>query len=196
MSCLPGMPCYNSPVVKIVYPPGCDPTPHEVVSSDAVRYDGPNLPCTGVQNGDDLTTALEKIDTKICSEELVASIIQTISENEVLKAYFCELVSSCGPTTTTTTTQQVNYYYSVSSSSEVCSGGGTGIYYPGVIDCNTATLTNESGVLTTLPSIIYLGLIGGNNTVQFIRIEGETIEYHRISGCIPCSTTTTTTILV
>lgn len=104
MSCLPGMPCYNSPVVKIVYPPGCDPTPHETVSSEQVRYDGPNLSCTGIQNGDCLNAALEKIDTKICSTELVASIIQTIANNDVLKAYFCELVNSCAPTTTSTTT--------------------------------------------------------------------------------------------
>ena len=104
MSCLPGMPCYNSPVVKIVYPPGCDPTPHEVVSSEQVRYDGPNLSCTGVQNGDCLNTALEKIDQKICSDTFVAQIIETIENNPVLKAYFCQLVTSCIPTTTTTTT--------------------------------------------------------------------------------------------
>lgn len=104
MSCLPGMPCYNEPIVKIVYPPGCDPNPLPTVSSEQVHYTGPNLPCTGVQNGDCLNTVLEKIDTKICSDELVAAIIQTISNDDILKAYFCELVNSCIPTTTTTTT--------------------------------------------------------------------------------------------
>lgn len=104
MSCLPGMPCYNEPIVKIVYPPGCDPNPLPTVSSEQVHYAGPNLPCTGVQNGDCLNTVLEKIDTKICSDELVAAIIQTISNDDILKAYFCELVNSCIPTTTSTTT--------------------------------------------------------------------------------------------
>jgi hypothetical protein len=102
------MPCYNTPIVKIIYPPGCDPTPVPVISSDQVRYDGPNLSCTGVQTGDCLNTVLEKIDEKICSEELVASIIQTIANNDVLKAYFCQLVSSCSPTTTTTTSSSTS----------------------------------------------------------------------------------------
>lgn len=103
MSCLPGMPCFNSPVVKIVYPPGCDPTPVPIIGSDQVNYNGPNLPCTGIQTGNCLNTVLQKIDDKICSDQLVAQIIETIENNDVLKAYFCQLVSSCAHTTTTTT---------------------------------------------------------------------------------------------
>ena len=103
MACLPGMPCYGE-LVKIVYPKNCDPCLYFKFPSSKVNYDGPNLSCSGVQTGDCLNTVLEKIDTKICSEELVAQIIQTIETNDVLKAYFCQLVSSCSPTTTTTTT--------------------------------------------------------------------------------------------
>lgn len=103
MACLPGMPCYGE-LVKIVYPKNCDPCLYFKFPSSKVNYDGPNLSCSGVQTGDCLNTVLEKIDTKICSEELVAQIIQTIDNNEVLKAYFCQLVSSCSPTTTTTST--------------------------------------------------------------------------------------------
>lgn len=97
------MPCYGE-LVKIVYPKNCDPCLYFKFPSSKVNYDGPNLSCSGVQTGDCLNTVLEKIDTKICSEELVAQIIQTIDNNEVLKAYFCQLVSSCSPTTTTTST--------------------------------------------------------------------------------------------
>jgi hypothetical protein len=104
MSCLPGMPCYNSPVVKIVYPPGCDPTPVPTFYTEQIIYRGPNLPCTGVQEGDCLTDILSKIDGKICSDQLVSQIIQAIDNSPLLKAYFCQLVSSCPMMTTTTTT--------------------------------------------------------------------------------------------
>lgn len=106
MSCLPGMPCYG-PLVKITYPNGCDPYANRIIDSEFVEYSGDNLPCTGIQTCDSLTVALQKIDEKICSSELVAQIIQTISNDDILKAYFCQLVSSCPiviETTTTTTT--------------------------------------------------------------------------------------------
>lgn len=117
--------------------------------------------------------------------------------------------SSCiaAPTPTTTTTPTntptntptpsvtppaSNYYYSVTDS-VVCSGGGSGIYYPTLIDCSTATLTNETGVLTSLPSTIWLGPIEETNIVRFIRIEGATLEYHRNTNCVSCLTPTPTT---
>ena len=102
MACLPGMPCFG-PLVRVVYPTTCDPYANRIVSSDFVEYNGDNLSCTGIQNCDTLTVALQKIDNKICSDDFVAQIIQTIETNPVLKAYFCQLVSSCSPTTTTTT---------------------------------------------------------------------------------------------
>lgn len=103
MACLPGMPCFG-PLVKIVYPTSCDPFANRIIDSDHVEYQGDNLSCTGIQNCDTLTVALQKIDDKICSDTFVAQIIQTIANDDVLKAYFCQLVSECVPTTTTTTT--------------------------------------------------------------------------------------------
>lgn len=97
------MPCFG-PLVRVVYPPTCDPFANRIVSSDFVEYNGDNLSCTGIQNCDTLTIALQKIDNKICSDAFVAQIIQTIANDPVLLAYFCQLVSSCSPTTTTTST--------------------------------------------------------------------------------------------
>jgi hypothetical protein len=101
MACLPGMPCFG-PLVRVVYPPTCDPFANRIVSSDNVEYNGDNLSCTGIQNCDTLTVALQKIDNKICSDAFVAQIIQTIANDDVLLAYFCQLVYTCSPTTTTT----------------------------------------------------------------------------------------------
>jgi hypothetical protein len=62
-------------------PCGCsDPYSDKTASSD-VKYTGPNLPCTGIQTCDDLSTILQKMDQAICALQAVIA-----------------------PTTTTTTT--------------------------------------------------------------------------------------------
>jgi hypothetical protein len=103
MACLPGMPCYGQ-LTRIVYPKGCDPCLYVKTDAERVVYTGPNLSCTGIQNGDCLETALEKIDGRICSEELVSQILDTIANNPVLQAYLCNLISTCPATTSSTTT--------------------------------------------------------------------------------------------
>ena len=100
------MPCYES-VIKIVYPPGCEPQSFEIIDSNRVNYDGPNLSCTGIQTNDCLTVALQKLDEKICSDQFVEQIIQAIETNPTLKAYFCQVVTGCLPSTTTTSTTSI-----------------------------------------------------------------------------------------
>jgi len=97
MSCLPGMPCYDD--LRIAFPfmnMGDCQTPCNV--SARIIYNGPNLPCTGIQSTDSLEVALQKIDQRMCSEQFVAQIINTIKNDEILKEYFCQLVTSCLPT--------------------------------------------------------------------------------------------------
>lgn len=103
MACLPGMPCYGQ-LTKVVYPKGCDPCLYVTQDATKVIYNGSNLPCTGIQTGDCLEVALQKIDNKICSSDLVAQILQTIANDPTLGSYFCNLVNSCPTTTSTTTT--------------------------------------------------------------------------------------------
>jgi len=103
MSCLPGMPCYDA--YRIAFPFSCgDPCQSLCLTSDKIIYNGPNLACTGIQSQDNLEVALQKIDDRMCSDEFISHIIVAIEENPVLKAYFCQLVSTCSfePTTTTT----------------------------------------------------------------------------------------------
>jgi len=104
MSCLPGMPCYNA--YRIAYPFSCGGGYNNslCLTSDKIIYNGPNLACTGIQSQDNLEIALQKIDDRMCSDAFISHIIVAIEENPVLKAYFCQLVSSCPITTTTTTT--------------------------------------------------------------------------------------------
>lgn len=82
-------------------------------STDEIVYKGPNLTCTGINNCDTLTTAIEKINEYMCSIQMVQNIITTIVNNEILYNQFvtiinnsvdCETVWNCIDSTTTTTT--------------------------------------------------------------------------------------------
>jgi hypothetical protein len=83
-------------------------------STDDVVYKGPNLSCTGINNCDTLTTAIEKINDYMCSIELVQVILYNIVNNSTLYNQFttivnnsvdCQTVWDCiGNITTTTTT--------------------------------------------------------------------------------------------
>ena len=94
MSCLPGMPCHDA--YRIAFPfanSECCDTPCS--TSDKIIYNGQNLACTGIQSEDTVEVALQKIDNRLCSDEFISHIIVAIEENPVLKAYFCQLISSC-----------------------------------------------------------------------------------------------------
>lgn len=95
MACLPGMPCYSA--TSLVFPfldTGCGEST-SCFTSNKIIYNGPNLPCTGIQTMDTVEVAFQKIDERMCSDQFVSHIINTIENNPVLKAYFCQLVSSC-----------------------------------------------------------------------------------------------------
>lgn len=72
MSCLPGTPCYTVTTTSGCSSDPCYPT---TVNSNLVCYTGPNLSCTGINNGDSLTVSLQKIDNKVCevNETITAS---------------------------------------------------------------------------------------------------------------------------
>jgi hypothetical protein len=92
------MPCYeNTVTVYTTYPPGCGSgcSPVTTIGSDYIIYTGPNLPCSGVSNNDCLTTALQKIDTKICPAQLVNTILSVLETDAVARARFCAIVSGC-----------------------------------------------------------------------------------------------------
>jgi hypothetical protein len=163
----------------VVYPPTCDPYANRIVSSDFVEYNGDNLSCTGIQNCDTLTVALQKIDNKICSDNFVAQIIQTIANDPVLKAYFCQLVSSCSPTTTTSTTATPTTTTTTSSTSSTTTTTTSS-------STSTTTTTTTAGPTTTtttttcstagLIPLTFGGGILNTETEEFIDFTGGTVE--------------------
>lgn len=104
--CIPGMPCYDV-LIKTTYSNDCDPCANFVFDAEKVEYTGPNLPCTGINTCDTLETALQKIDDKICSEDLVAQILQAIKDDETLLFTFCNMVATCVSNMTTSTTTTI-----------------------------------------------------------------------------------------
>ena len=57
-----------------------DPCNTPPVGSNHVKYDGPNLPCTGILNCDSLSVSLQKIDEQICDlKSTVISLQQQIN---------------------------------------------------------------------------------------------------------------------
>lgn len=105
MSCHPGTPCYNGGTT--VYPKHCGVDPCYVykTNTDNTFYNSGNLPCTGVNTCDSLTTVLQKIDNKLCPENLALAILNAILNDSGLLNQFCTVVSNCQSTTTSTTTE-------------------------------------------------------------------------------------------
>lgn len=70
----------------------CNPCNSSMIGSNNVKYDGPNLPCTGVKTCENLTIVFEKIDEQICA--LKAAVVQLQQE----------IHNNSSSTTTSTTT--------------------------------------------------------------------------------------------
>lgn len=107
MACVPGTPCFEN-TVNAYYPQNCNNGAFAgyPIPTSAVQYNGPGLPNSGIDTGDILTLALQKLDNALDPVELVQTLITVINQNPSLKVMFCTLVNSCAvtPTTTTTTT--------------------------------------------------------------------------------------------
>lgn len=99
MACLPGMPCYENTVALYTYPSGCVPPVFQgyPIDSDHIIYTGPNLPCSGVSNNDFLTTALQKIDSKVCPAAIVDAFFSIVETDPVAFARLCGLIATCTP---------------------------------------------------------------------------------------------------
>ena len=109
MARVPGSLC-NPFVVNTVYPKKCNngwSSAGYPISTNLICYNGPNLPNTGINTGDNLTLVLEKIDAELDPINLAETLLQTIATNVSLLTAFCEIANGCLAYTTTTTTTTV-----------------------------------------------------------------------------------------
>jgi len=73
----------NCPGCGSLGPCGCSGDQCDFVSSDNVKYIGPNLAGTGIQSCDNLTVALQKIDNAIAlieAHQLVQLLVQLVQQ--------------------------------------------------------------------------------------------------------------------
>lgn len=92
------MPCYGAGTVSPTGTNcGADPCDTKLKISNLIKYVGPNLPCTGINNCDDLTTILQKLEQVICSLTTTTTTTSTSTSTTTT-------TTTATPTTTTTTT--------------------------------------------------------------------------------------------
>jgi hypothetical protein len=147
MACVPGTPCFEN-TVNAYYPQQCNNGAFAgyPIPTSAVQYNGPALPNSGIDTGDTLTLALQKLDNALDPVELVQTLITVINQNPSLKVMFCTLVNSCAitPTTTTTTTITPTTTTTTSSSTSTTTSTSTS---------TTSTSTSTSSTTTTTTTV-------------------------------------------
>lgn len=166
------MPCYGygttSPTGTNC---GADPCDQNIKASDLIKYIGPNLPCTGINTCDDLTTVIQKLEEAICS--LTTTTTSTSSTSTTTTT------STSSTTTTTTTICPCSTYEFIGSDSELV----TFEYVP----CGSMLALFISPSLTPEYQCV-------NLTYPVTRVLGTAGSATNLNECCP-TTTTTTTIL-
>ena len=87
MACVPGMPCYN--INSTVVPKkcnngwldGCGSSDCLELNTNSIVYNGPNLPCTGINFKDTLTCVIDKLNDLLCPEALTSVVLAIIQTN-------------------------------------------------------------------------------------------------------------------
>lgn len=148
------MACYNNTplIVGVQYPQPCDcctnPDCPNPINAVCVYYNGPALPCSGVNTGDNLETALESIEEKICevvgdystyNTYCLAPITTQQEFVESISEGYCNLLDSF---TTFVDVTFVNYQTSVTNQFN-------SIIYPGII-CDIAGVVDTDDLTCIL----------------------------------------------
>ena len=158
----------NCPGCGSLGPCGCSGEQCKFVSSENVKYVGPNLAGTGIQGCDDLTTVLEKIDRAIyLIEQQISPTPPTTTTTS----------TSAGPTTSTTSTTSTTTtgpgYYSwylggLANIANPCTSAVLlPILYTSVpVLANGVVLYTNTGLTTTYSGYIYITNLSTKWTVS------------------------------
>jgi hypothetical protein len=153
----------NCPGCGSLGPCGCSGEQCKFVSSENVKYIGPNLAGTGIQSCDDLTTVLEKIDNAIYLIE--QQISPTPSSTTTTS-------TSAGPTTSTTTTTGPGFYTwylgGLVNISSPCTSAVllSPLYTSAPVLANGVVLYTNTGLTTTYSGYIYITNLSTKWTVS------------------------------
>jgi hypothetical protein len=153
----------NCPGCGSLGPCGCSGEQCKFVSSENVKYIGPNLAGTGIQSCDDLTTVLEKIDNAIY---LIEQQISPTPPSTTTTS------TSAGPTTSTTTTTGPGFYTwylgGLVNISSPCTSAVllSPLYTSAPVLANGVVLYTNTGLTTTYSGYIYITNLSTKWTVS------------------------------
>lgn len=172
MACVPGTPCFEN-TSNAYYPQNCNngwfagyPIP-----TSSIQYNGPNLPNSGVDTGDGMNVAMQKLDNALDPIELVQTLITVIYQNPSLQVMFCTLVNSCIYTTTTSTTTVTPTTTTTSSSS---SSTSTTSSTSTSTTTSTSTSTSTTTTTTTVaPGGYTIGQLAEGGIIAYILQPGD-----------------------
>jgi hypothetical protein len=169
MSCLPTILCFTGgSIVPSGTNCGADPCDTKLKISNLIKYVGPNLPCTGIDNCDNLTLTLQKIDEAICALQNANTTTTTSSSTS----------TSTSTTTTTTTACPCSVYEFIGSDSEFV----TFEFVP----CEA-----NIPITITVTAVEYHCV---NLAYAVTKVLGLAGSFSDTNVCCPITTTTTTTI--
>jgi hypothetical protein len=184
-------------------------------TSDDFFYNGPDSECTGIQNHDDITVAIQKLQNYLCSIEVTQFFLTYIEENIeefpefitlINDALTCQTITNCFiPTTTTTssststTTTSTSTSTSTTTTSTSSSTTTTTTTVP--LECRFYVLESDKPVSSwTAVSCDTDEPVGGivigvGETTETGCVYNNTLELSGLSIIEddPCPTTTTTT---
>ena len=105
----------------------CDPCNQSPICSEDVKYSGPNLVCTTIETCDSMSTAFEKLNSKICTLQSTLVILQN-----QLNSYTTTTTTSSTSTTTSTSTSTTSTSTSSTSSTTSTTSTTTTVTDPSV----------------------------------------------------------------
>jgi len=177
MACVPGTPCFEN-TSNAYYPQQCDngwfagyPIP-----TSSIQYNGPNLPNSGVNTGDGMNVAMQKLDNAFDPIELVQTLITVINQNPSLQVMFCTLVNSCIYNITTTTTTSTTVIPTTTTTTTITP------------TTTTTSTTSSSSTTTTTTTAVPL-----TTTTTSTSTSTSTSTTSTTTTTVPPTTTTTTT---
>jgi hypothetical protein len=184
-------------------------------TSDDFFYNGPDSSCTGIQNHDDITVVIQKLQNYLCSIEVTQFFLTYIEENIeefpefitlINDALTCQTITNCFiPTTTTTssststTTTSTSTSTSTTTTSTSSSTTTTTTTIP--LECRSYTLESDKPIsnwtAVSCDTDEFIGgiVIGVGQTVETGCVYNNTLELSGLSiiDDDPCPPTTTTT---
>lgn len=180
----------------------CGPTTNEYT------YNGQDLSCIDVNNQDNLTTSIQKVDAFFCNGGAISNILTQILNNPeqwsefyelIINQFNCQLVQDCGPaptTTTTSTTVAPTTSTTTSTTSTSSTTTTTTTVVPGCYNYLIEGLEKNASwtALTCYTETPVGGVLSEGQVIEtgcIINVSLNLVDAQKVGESVLCTTTTT-----